>query len=202
MVCFKRRYPGSSGQTVSQSARRFRIQDSAERNDTTFKYECNRRTNQDVLVHEKREELTTEGGLDVVAQESKIAETCQRLAVAGIEVSLFIDADDQQIEAAKRINVPVIELHTGHYANAKTLGEQERELQRIQKAAAFAQAQGLVVNAGHGLHYDNVQAIAAIPMINELNIGHSIIAQAMFDGIENAVRQMKALMQSAAPPWH
>ena len=154
------------------------------------------------MAHEKREELTTEGGLDVVAQESKIAETCQRLAVAGIEVSLFIDADDQQIEAAKRINVPVIELHTGHYANAKTLGEQERELQRIQKAAAFAQAQGLVVNAGHGLHYDNVQAIAAIPMINELNIGHSIIAQAMFDGIENAVRQMKALMQSAAPPWH
>lgn len=146
------------------------------------------------LVPEKREELTTEGGLDVVAQESQLAEVCRRLSAAGIEVSLFIDADQQQIEAANRCAVPVIELHTGPYADALDAQAQEQELQRVKDAAAFALSQGLIVNAGHGLHYDNVQAIAAIPIINELNIGHSIVAQALFDGMENAVRRMKELM--------
>jgi len=145
------------------------------------------------LVPEKREELTTEGGLDVVSQELQLNEVCQRLAAAGIEVSLFIDTDQQQIIAAKRCGAPVIELHTGHYADAAD-AEQEQELQRIKDAAEFAQVQGLIVNAGHGLHYENVQAIAEIPIINELNIGHSIVAQAVFDGMENAVRQMRALM--------
>ncbi len=143
------------------------------------------------LVPEKREELTTEGGLDVIGQESQLTETCRRLAAAGIEVSLFIDADQQQIAAAKRCGAPVIELHTGHYADAK---DSEQELQRIKDAAGFAASQGLIVNAGHGLHYENVEPIAEIAIINELNIGHSIVAQALFDGIENAVHRMKMLI--------
>jgi len=149
------------------------------------------------LVPEKREELTTEGGLDVVGQESQLTEACRQLGTAGIEVSLFIDPDLQQIEAAKRCGAPVIELHTGHYADAITEDLQEQELQRIKEATTFAKTQGLIVNAGHGLHYKNVQAIAAIPRINELNIGHSIIAQAVFEGLENAVRRMKDLISDA-----
>lgn len=149
------------------------------------------------LVPEKREELTTEGGLDVLNQESQIAEACQRLAAVDIEVSLFIDADVRQIEAAKRCAAPVIELHTGHYADANTSEAQAQELQRIKEAAAFAHERGFIVNAGHGLHYENVQAIAAIPFINELNIGHSIIAFAVYEGIEKAVSRMKRLMEEA-----
>lgn len=149
------------------------------------------------LVPEKREELTTEGGLDVVSQESKIKEAVERLKKTGTEVSLFIDPDFKQIEATARCGAPVIEIHTGAYADAKTPAEQQKELQRIIEAAKFAHEAGLIVNAGHGLNYQNVQAIAEIPQINELNIGHGIIARAVFMGLENAVREMKRLMIAA-----
>lgn len=150
------------------------------------------------LVPETREELTTEGGLDVAGQEARIAVAVERLQKAGCQVSIFLDADEQQILAVKRVGATTIELHTGHYAKAVTAQEQLQELEKIRKAAAFAQKQGLVVNAGHGLNYQNVEAIAAIPGINELNIGHAIIAHALFVGLENAVAEMKALMLGAA----
>lgn len=146
------------------------------------------------LVPEKREELTTEGGLDVVGNEAAIANATQRLTAAGIEVSLFIDPVAAQIDAAVRCGAPVIEIHTGHYADAETADAQTEELERIQAAATYAHQQGLIVNAGHGLHYGNVQAIAMIPEMNELNIGHSMIAQAIFDGLGEVVRRMKSLM--------
>lgn len=149
------------------------------------------------FVPEKREELTTEGGLDVLGQESQVHDACQRLANIGIDVSLFIDPDLKQIEAAKRCGAPTIEIHTGQYADATTDLERETELQRIIVAAEFAHKMGFVVNAGHGLHYHNTQAIARIPQINELNIGHSIIARAVFVGLESAVREMKELMVMA-----
>lgn len=149
------------------------------------------------LVPEKREELTTEGGLDVCANAAKIRTATQRLNEAGIEVSLFIDPEIAQIEATLACGAPVIEIHTGCYANAKSPAEREIELARIQKAAHFAHQAGLIVNAGHGLYYDNVQPIASLPEINELNIGHGIIARALFVGLEEAVRQMKALMLEA-----
>jgi pyridoxine 5-phosphate synthase len=146
------------------------------------------------FVPEKRQELTTEGGLDVIAQADKIKEATMQLSKAGIEVSLFIDPDLKQIEAAVRCQAPVIELHTGAYADAATPAACEQELKRIIAAAEFAQQAGLIVNAGHGLHYHNVQAIARIAQINELNIGHGIIARAIFMGLEPAVRAMKCLM--------
>jgi len=149
------------------------------------------------LVPEKREELTTEGGLDILSNEKYIAQACSRLNNAGIEVSLFIDPDIKQIDAAKRCEAPVIEIHTGAYAEAKTPDEIKKEFDRIAIASKYAAECGFIVNAGHGLHYQNVQAIAALPMINELNIGHSIIAQAIFVGLENAVHEMKQLMLSA-----
>lgn len=149
------------------------------------------------LVPETAEELTTEGGLDVAGQEARIAAAVERLQKAGCEVSIFLDADEQQIRAVKRAGATVIELHTGHYAAARSASQQLAELEKIRKAAAFAQKQGLVVNAGHGLNYQNVEAIAAIPGINELNIGHAIIAHALFVGLENAVAEMKALMLAA-----
>ncbi len=149
------------------------------------------------LVPEKREELTTEGGLDVVSQEAAIKDAVTRLAAVGAEVSLFIDADYEQIDATVRTGAPVIELHTGGYADAETPVEQARELERIRDAAAYAAGKGLIVNAGHGLHYHNVEAIAQIPQINELNIGHAIIAQALFSGLEGAVRDMKQLLIEA-----
>ena len=149
------------------------------------------------LVPEKREELTTEGGLDVLAQENTIKDAVARLAAVGAEVSLFIDADYEQIDATIRTGAPVIELHTGGYADAETPAEQARELERIRDAAAYAAGKGLIVNAGHGLHYHNVEAIAQIPQINELNIGHAIIAQALFSGLEGAVRDMKQLLIEA-----
>ena len=150
------------------------------------------------LVPETREELTTEGGLDVAGQEGRIAAAVERLQKAGIQVSIFLDADEQQILAVKRVGATTIELHTGHYSVAETAHQQAIELEKIRKAAAFAQKQGLTVNAGHGLNYQNVEAIAAIPGINELNIGHAIIAHALFVGLENAVAEMKALMLGAA----
>lgn len=149
------------------------------------------------LVPEKREELTTEGGLDVLAQENTIKDAVARLAAVGAEVSLFIDADYEQIDATIRTGAPVIELHTGGYADAETPAEQARELERIRDAAAYAAGKGLIVNAGHGLHYHNVEAIAQIPQMNELNIGHAIIAQALFSGLEGAVRDMKQLLIEA-----
>lgn len=149
------------------------------------------------LVPEKREELTTEGGLDVVANESALMKACKRLADLGIEVSLFIDPEKSQIDAAKRCRAPVIEIHTGNYADSTNPHAQKKELQRIIDAAHYAHQNDLIVNAGHGLHYHNVQAIAAIPVLNELNIGHGIVAHAMFIGFENAVREMKQLMLAA-----
>lgn len=149
------------------------------------------------FVPEKRAELTTEGGLNVLADEAHIRDACARMATAGIEVSLFIDPDVKQIEAALRCKAPTIEIHTGTYADAKTPREQQAELQRIIEAAEFAHQAGLIVNAGHGLNYQNTQAIARIPEINELNIGHGIIARALFMGLENAVREMKQLMLTA-----
>lgn len=149
------------------------------------------------LVPEKREEVTTEGGLDVVSQQSKVAEACARLAEAGIQVSLFIDADEQQIAAAKACGAPAIEIHTGAYADAESDQQQEVELNLVKKGVQFGLDQNLIVNAGHGLHYHNVEPIAAIAGINELNIGHSIIARAVFTGLQEAVREMKKLMLRA-----
>ena len=149
------------------------------------------------LVPEKREELTTEGGLDVVSQEAHIRAAVQRLQAIGSEVSLFIDPDFAQIDATIRTGAPVIELHTGRYADATTEAEQLAELQRIQQAATYAHERGLIVNAGHGLHYHNVEAIAAIPCMNELNIGHAIVARAVFVGLQEAVREMRALLAAA-----
>jgi len=149
------------------------------------------------FVPEKRAELTTEGGLNILADEKRINAACQRMQGAGIEVSLFIDPDLAQIEAAIRCNAPAIEIHTGTFAEAKTKEESTHELKRIIKAVKLASEANLIVNAGHGLNYQNVQAIAEIPEINELNIGHGIIARALFMGLEQAVREMKRLMVEA-----
>lgn len=152
---------------------------------------------QDVcLVPERREEVTTEGGLDVIRYFNEVEAAVQQLKGEGIRVSLFIDADEAQIEAAAKTGATVIELHTGRYAEAE--GTQvARELERIKVGVAAGVKQGLVVNAGHGLHYTNVQPIAAIKDIAELNIGHAIVAHALFAGWENAVREMKAIMVAA-----
>jgi len=149
------------------------------------------------LVPESREELTTEGGLDVLGQEEKIAQACRRLAEADIRVSLFIDADTAQIEAAKRCNAPVIEIHTGHFADAESRDGIMQEYLKIVDAVELAHGLGLQVNAGHGLHYHNVKTIAALPHIKELNIGHAIIAEAIFTGLPDAVKNMKTLMLQA-----
>ena len=145
------------------------------------------------LVPERREELTTEGGLDVAGNLARVQQAVEQLAGYGCEVSLFIDADSRQIEAARDAGAPVIELHTGHYADASG-AEQDRELVRIREGVAYARKLGLVVNAGHGLHYHNVEPIAAIPGINELNIGHAIIARALFSGLAAAVTEMRTLI--------
>ena len=148
------------------------------------------------LVPESRREITTEGGLDVAAQASRIADACLALGAAGIRVSLFVDPEPSQIEAAKRAGAPVVELHTGAYADAGGAAR-AREFERLRASARLAASLGLVVNAGHGLHYHNVQPVAAITEIVELNIGHSIIARAVFDGLAKAVRDMKDLMLAA-----
>lgn len=148
------------------------------------------------LVPEKREELTTEGGLDVAGQVLKMKEACSRLADREIRVSLFIDADKKQIEAAAESGAPVIEIHTGRFADAETIYERDEEYQRIIEAVEFADSLGLHVNAGHGLHYHNVKEIAVIPLIQELNIGHAIIARSIFTGLDIAVKEMKILMES------
>lgn len=148
------------------------------------------------LVPEKREELTTEGGLDVVGQFGKIQSACQRLGKLGIDVSLFIDADAAQIDAAARAGAPTIEIHTGAYAEAEDPEAVASEFSRIREAVTYASGR-LVVNAGHGLHYHNTQPVAALTGINELNIGHAIVARAVFSGLATAVRDMKALMQQS-----
>jgi pyridoxine 5-phosphate synthase len=146
------------------------------------------------LVPEKREEVTTEGGLDVIGNETQIKDACTRLAAVNCEVSLFIDADNAQIDAAVRCGAPVIELHTGAYADAENEVVRLEELARLQSGAKYAFSQGLIVNAGHGLHYHNMTDIVAIPELNELNIGHSIMARAVMTGLEQAILDMKALM--------
>jgi pyridoxine 5-phosphate synthase len=152
---------------------------------------------QDVcLVPESRQEITTEGGLDVIAQHARVQAATAVLNGADIRVSLFIDPDEAQIEAARRAGAPVIELHTGAYADAHGAGR-AREFERLRAAAKFAASLGLTVNAGHGLNYHNVEPIAAIPEIIELNIGHSIVARAIIDGLAKAVRDMKDLMRRA-----
>jgi pyridoxine 5-phosphate synthase len=146
------------------------------------------------LVPEKRAELTTEGGLEVAGQLDTVKSACDRLTAANIRVSLFIDPAVSQIEAARLVGAGVIELHTGAFADAVTDAERARELTRIAEAAIFAQSLGLVVNAGHGLHYENVQEVAALAEIVELNIGHSIVARSVFSGFAAAVSEMKRLM--------
>lgn len=150
------------------------------------------------FVPEKRQELTTEGGLDVVGNFEHVKAATQELTAIGCDVSLFIDADVAQIDAAVACGAPTIELHTGAYADAETPEAQQHELQRIIQAAEYAASKGLVVNAGHGLNLENVAPIAAIPQIHELNIGHSIIADSVFVGLEQAVQQMKAAIQAAS----
>jgi pyridoxine 5-phosphate synthase len=148
------------------------------------------------LVPEKREELTTEGGLDVAGQPEKIRDACARLTEAGIRVSLFIDPEREQLDAARAAGAPVVELHTGRYADA--VGKARKtELRRVADAAGYGDRLGFVVNAGHGLHYGNVAEIARIPQIVELNIGHAIVARAVFDGISVAVSDMKRRMNAA-----
>ena len=149
------------------------------------------------LVPEKREELTTEGGLEIAGQLGRMKDACQRLAASNITVSLFIDPDFAQIDAAVECGAPVIELHTGRYADAETTSEVEHERQIIISAVEYANNLGLHVNAGHGLNYHNVDAIAEIPDIVELNIGHAIVARSVFTGFQSAVREMKQLMLEA-----
>jgi pyridoxine 5-phosphate synthase len=151
------------------------------------------------LVPERRQELTTEGGLDVTTHQKRIAEVCARLAQADVRVSLFIDADLAQLEAAAQAGAPVVEIHTGRFADAGTEDQRIAELARIEQAVNRGRDLKLQVNAGHGLNYHNVQAIAAIPGLSELNIGHAIVARAVFSGIRQAVSDMKRLMREAQP---
>ncbi|MEN8801894.1 MAG: pyridoxine 5'-phosphate synthase [Thiogranum sp.] len=149
------------------------------------------------LVPERREELTTEGGLDVAGQMERLRDACQRLSEAGVRVSLFIDADRRQVEASKEVGAACIEIHTGPFADAGNPSEQKSEFRKIQQAICLGDDIGLQVNAGHGLHYHNVQAIAAVPQLRELNIGHAIVARALMSGLGDAVREMKRLMVEA-----
>ena len=151
------------------------------------------------LVPERREELTTEGGLDVVAHEKTVAQAVKRLKAAGIEVSLFIDPDARQIETAKFLGVKAVEIQTARYSEARTAADRERELAALKEAAAFVRERGLHLHMGHGLTYTNVQAVARIAGLEELNIGHSIVSRAMLVGMERAVREMKETIHSARP---
>ncbi|MEO5332071.1 MAG: pyridoxine 5'-phosphate synthase [Magnetococcus sp. YQC-5] len=149
------------------------------------------------LVPEKRTELTTEGGLDILGNQDRISRATERLLNAGVRVSLFIDSDPAQIRAAASTSAPVVELHTGTFADAETPMARQAEWTKIKQGVELAASLGLTVNAGHGLHYHNVQEIARIPGLTELNIGHAIIARALFDGMEAAVRAMLHLMREA-----
>jgi pyridoxine 5-phosphate synthase len=149
------------------------------------------------LVPERREELTTEGGLDVFGQKTRMTEACAKLAGHGIRVSLFIDPDPRQLDASREVGAPVVELHTGCFADALTAAEREAELQRVISAAEYGASLGLRIHAGHGLHLNNVQSVAAIGQIVELNIGHALIADAVFSGLGPAVADMKHKMIEA-----
>ena len=149
------------------------------------------------FVPERREELTTEGGLDVVANKERIRLACKRAEQAGIHASLFVDADPEQIQAAVDVGAKVIEIHMGNYATAVSSTEQGNELVRISRAVSLGVSAGLQVNAGHGLNYVNVAAIASLPDIHELNIGHAIVAQALFTGLTSAVQEMKRIIARA-----
>jgi len=149
------------------------------------------------LVPEKRQELTTEGGLDVLSQLGRIKEVCSELSTNNIKASLFIDPDNYQIEAAVECGAPIIEIHTGHYADASSAAEMQKELQKISEACAYAHSLGIQVNAGHGLTLENTKAIAEINSVVELNIGHSIISRALFVGLGAATSEMKQLIQEA-----
>jgi pyridoxine 5-phosphate synthase len=164
--------------------------------DAMIEFAVKHRPSDCCLVPERREELTTEGGLNVAGQKQRIAEACKTLAQHGIRVSLFIDPDAAQIEASAETGAPVVELHTGAYAEAAG-GAVARELARVDAGASRARSLGLVVHAGHGLNYHNVTPIAALRSIVELNIGHAIVSQALFDGFAQAVAKMKALMVAA-----
>ncbi len=161
-----------------------------------IEFACEVKAEDVCLVPEKREELTTEGGLDVAGQINTIKAACQQLASVGTRVSPFIDANTEQIDAVLECGAPCIEIHTGHYANAEG-DEQQRQLEIINQMIAYAHGKGLQVNAGHGLHYHNVQPIAANPLVSELNIGHAIIADAVFNGLAHSIREMKRLMVEA-----
>ena len=159
-------------------------------------FACDLRAEDVCLVPEKREELTTEGGLDVAAQIVLMREACEQLADVGTRVSPFIDASFEQIDAVVDCGAPCVEIHTGHYADASGI-EQQKLLERLIEAITYAHDKGLQVNAGHGLNYHNVQAIAAIPQVRELNIGHAIIADAVFNGLSSSIREMKRLIVEA-----
>lgn len=165
--------------------------------DEMLEIACAIRPHDICLVPERREELTTEGGLNVADHEDRIRAACQTLSGTGMRVSLFIDPDEVQVEAARAVGAPVIELHTGAFADTGDEDIRQQELERIRAAAELADSIGLHVNAGHGLHYHNVQPIARIPEIRELNIGHAIIARSIFDGLSTAVIEMKRLMVEA-----
>jgi pyridoxine 5-phosphate synthase len=149
------------------------------------------------IVPERREELTTEGGLDAAGQQVRLREFVQPLSAAGIEVSLFVEPDLRQLEAAVAIGAPVVELHTGAYANARDPQQRARLAEDLFEAARVGHEMGLLINAGHGLDYDNVRPIAAHPLFHELNIGHSIIARALFTGLPEAVSHMRSIMDAA-----
>jgi pyridoxine 5-phosphate synthase len=149
------------------------------------------------LVPERRQEITTEGGLDVVTHFERVKRACQVLGDAGIRVSLFINADQAQLDAAQAAGAAAVELHTGHYAELETEAQQKVELERLRTAADYGTSLGLRVNAGHGLNYHNTRPIAALANLRELNIGHAIVAQALFVGWESAVREMKTLITGA-----
>jgi pyridoxine 5-phosphate synthase len=160
---------------------------------------CELRPQDVCLVPERRQELTTEGGLDVAGQLAKVRDACQALGEAGIRVSLFIDAEAHQLDAARAAGAPVVEIHTGRYAEAQGAAA-AAELARIRAGVEHGRMLGLAVNAGHGLHYHNVQAVAAMAGVEELNIGHAIVARALFSGWQEAVREMKRLMLAARAP--
>ncbi|MCI0463456.1 MAG: pyridoxine 5'-phosphate synthase [Gemmataceae bacterium] len=164
--------------------------------DAIVEIACEVKPDEATLVPERREELTTEGGLDVVAHQKAVACAMERLKAAGIEVSLFVDPDDRQIEMAKLLGAKAVEIQTARYSEARTAADRERELHDLKEAATFARQSGLHVHLGHGLNYHNVQAVACLPGVEELNIGHSIIARAVMVGMERAVREMKEAIRS------
>jgi len=165
--------------------------------DEMVKIACDVQPEDCCLVPEKRQELTTEGGLDVIRYEEEITAACEKLITAQIKVSLFIDADKKQIDAAKRTGAPVIEIHTGHYADAESSVLQKQRLAEITMACEYADALGLQVNAGHGLNRQNIQAVACLPQVQELNIGHAIIADSVFMGFDTTVKEYKRLMRES-----